>query len=326
MISEGLALFGFDSQTWGRLSGLLLGSAERPDLARGLLVLFVDSDGSPIAALDSRDGAFEPEAGALGDLRKLCEARGARACFVMDALPAAELDTLVSVPLGSDYESEASWLLRLAEHAVRGGLRRIHPNLPMNPPLPFGSTTEIALDLLLPPDHCLLLTVFDGAEIWTGAALHRGAELDMLAGPTALRDWTGPLGGDWRRDQRVVLRAVERELGPVHLAVFAARPTAERLFASPAHGSWALSYLTKEIIVSPSPAYLTAALALDGAAGMGRGFLGLFEGMEKEELFGILQGFWRGLTDNQGLTGLLDFLHHKETSTKTDLDPPKDEK
>ena len=328
MTSEDLSVFGFDPESWNRLRALLLGDAEDPDAALALIVLFVDADGAPLAALHSSEGAFAPEPWAASDLARLCESKQARACFVMDAPPPAELDALVSKPHGAEdgHERAAMRLLRLLDHGARGALRRMWPSSFANFKMPGGAAAQLALDVLLPPDHCLLLGVFEDGEIWTGMALHRGAQLDVLAGPAALRKWSGQLGGDWRRDQRVVLRAVERELGSVHLAGFMARPTAERLFRKPARGSWSLAYATKELIVQPVPAYAATALAFDGLAGAAQGVWSLFEGMDKDELSGIVQGFWRGLTDNQGFKGLLDLLPERQVAPNSEPAPPKDEK
>ncbi len=328
MLSDDLSVFGFDATSWDRLRALLLGNSEESEAALAVLVLFVDADGGPVAALHSSEGAFEPAPWAASDLKRLCASKRARACFVMNAPPAAELDALVSETLDAEdgHERGARRLLRLIQHGTNGGLRRIWPRFFANFNVAGGSTAELALDLILPADHCLLLGVFEGAELWTGLVLHRGGDLDVLAGPTALRKWSGPLGGDWRRDQRVVLRAVEREIGAVHLAGFMARPTAERLFRKPGRGSWALAYANKELIVHPVPAYAATALAFDGLAGMARGLWGLFEGLEKDDLSRILHGFWKGLTDNQGLKGLLDLFPEQQVAPKSESSPPKDEK
>jgi hypothetical protein len=127
-----------------------------------------------------------------------------------------------------------------------------------------------ALDLLLPEDHVLVAVLWEREGLWTACALHRrGAQIDRLVGPKLLLDWTGPLGGDYRRDQRVIRRAVERALGPVHIGLFARREAIEALLADPSPGAWARAVALREIIINPAPPYVHLAVGADAARAAG---------------------------------------------------------
>ena len=142
----------------------------------------------------------------------------------------------------------------------------------------------------------------------TGAVVRRNdGRFDVFAGPDAISEWAGPLGGDWRRDHRVLTRAVEKELGPLHAGLFMERETARTLLTRRQAGEWAMAYATRELMVYPFPASAAAGLGVDVLGGFAQYALQALDQMEPEELLEVAQGFWRGLTDGKGLEGLLGF-------------------
>ncbi len=312
MISDDFAFFGFDELSWDRLVSLLLGeldgSASKP---RGALVVVVDPSGTPVAAFHTAEGSVDPTSlPALDDLRAFCEATAVGACMVMRERAMPGIAEYLVEPLDpeQDFVSRVMRFARVLRELGNGNLLRVWPN-----PLPdifvaAAPSARPASDMLLPADHSAILGVFDGPDLWTGAVLRRhGGQFDTLAGPRAMSQWTGPLGGAWRRDHRVVVQAVERELGPVHVGLFMELPTARTIFAERQPGAWALSYASRDLIIYPLPAFGAAALGLNGLIGLGQAAFQAIEEMDPDEVARIVDGFWRGLTDGQGITGLLGF-------------------
>ena len=310
MISEDFAFFGFDDTSWDRLVSLFLGGngEERP---RGVLVVVVDDQRIPVASFHtgtgSRDPASLPDA---ANLEALCTATDSGACIVMRDRAMADLEDYLAAPLDPDQDF-ATRVLRFA-HVLRelgnGNWLRIWPNPFPDLLLAAAPAAKPAIELLLPDGHNLVLGVFDEGALWTGAVLRRnGGSFDALAGPGAMAEWTGALGGDWRRDHRVLTRAVERELGPLHIGFFMERSTAQNLLTGRQAGDWAMAFATRDLIVHPRPAYAAAGLGIDVLSGAAQVALHALDGMDSEELAIIAQGFWRGLTDGKGLEGLLGF-------------------
>jgi hypothetical protein len=162
------------------------------------------------------------------------------------------------------------------------------------------------MDFLLPDGHSVVLGVFEDGQLWTGAVLRRnGGTFDVLAGPAAMSEWAGPLGGAWHRDHRVLTRAIERELGPLHIGFFMERTTAQTLLTGRQAGEWAIAFATRELLVHPLPGYAAAGLGIDVLSGAAQVALAALDGMDSEEIITIAQGFWRGLTDGKGIEGLL---------------------
>jgi len=310
MISEDFAFFGFDEVSWDRLVSLFLGerATGRP---RGVLVVLVDGDRVPIASFHTLAGSVDPATlPSLSDLEAVCAATAAGACIVTRERAIADLERYLAEPLDPTQDF-ATRVMRFA-HVVRelgnGNWLRIWPNPVPDLLLAAAPATKSALDYLLPDGRSAVLGVFDEGELWTGAVLRRRAgSVDVFAGPGAIAQWAGPLGGAWRRDQRVLTRAVERELGSVHIGLFLELATARALFAGERAGDWAIAYASRALIVQPLPAYAAAGLGIDVLSGVTQYAMQALEQMEPEELVAIAQGFWRGLTDGRGVEGLLGF-------------------
>lgn len=309
MISEDFAFFGFDEAAWDRLISLFLGDDEAR--ATGVLVLVVDPDGVPIAGFHTARGSLDPATiPASGDLGALCEETSAAACIVMHERAMAELEDYLAAPLDPDQDF-VTRVMRFA-HVLRelgnGNWIEVWPNPLPDLVLAAAPAAKPAIDFLLPDGMSVVLGVFDEGELWTGAVLRRsGGELAVFAGPRAISDWAGPLGGAWRRDHRVIARAIERELGPIHIGFFMELSTARALLSGRQAGDWAMAYATRELMLHPLPGYAAAGLGLDVLGGAAQYALQTFAQIDGEELVSMAQGFWRGLTDGKGLEGLLGF-------------------
>ncbi len=337
MISDEFAFFGFDDLSWDRLVSLLLGEKDAaPTKPRGVLVVVVDAGGAPIASFHTVDGSIDPASlPPLDDLAAFCRATAAGACIVMRERAMPGLAEHLAEPLDTeqDFVARVMRFARVLRELGNGNLLRVWPNPLPDLFFPPASTAKPAGDVLLPDDRSVILGVFDGAELWTGAVLRRrSGRFDMLAGPEAILRWAGPLGGAWRRDHRVLLQAVERELGPVHAGLFMELPTARAIFSDRQPGAWALSYASRDLIISPLPGFAAAVLGINGLVGVAQYAFQAMEEMDPDEVARITEGFWRGLTDGQGLAGLLGFSPTeviaevwREKIAAHDEDPPEDD-
>jgi hypothetical protein len=304
VISEDFAFFGFDEISWNRLVSIVVG-ARAP---RGVLVVVVNRAGVAIASFHTERGSIEPSAlPPPGGLAALCEAAQADACIVMRERAMADVADYLAKPLdpNQDFATRVMRFVHVLRELGNGNWVRVWPNPLPDLLLAAAPAARSATDLLLPDGHSAVLGVFDQGALWTGAVLRRrNGHFDVLAGPVAMADWAGPFGGDWKRDHRVLTRAVERELGTVQVGLFMERQTAMRLFRDRTPGDWALAFAARELIVHPLPAFGAAGLGLDGVRGAAQVAVQVLEGIEPEELASIAQGFWKGLTDGRGLEGL----------------------
>ena len=309
MISEDFAFYGFDDAYWNRLVSLFLGEDSHD--AGGVLIVVVDADRRAAACFHTARGSLDPATlPPLNDLRALCEATSAGACILMRERAMAELGGYLAEPLDPDQDFVAR-VMRFV-HVLRelgnGTWIRVWPNPLPDLLLAAAPAAKPAIDFLVPNGMSVVLGVFEDGALWTGAVLRRNAgSFDVFAGPGAISQWAGPLGGAWRRDQRVLTRAIERELGPIHVGIFMERSQAKALLSGRHAGDWAMAYATRALIVHPLPAYAAAGLGLDVLGGATQLAFHALERLEPEELVGIAQGFWRGLTDGKGLEGLLGF-------------------
>jgi hypothetical protein len=312
VISEDFAFFGFDDTSWDRLVSLFLGESGE-DRPRGVLVVVVDAERTPVASFHTATGSLDPATlPDSPDLEALCEATGVGACIVMRERAMADLEDYLAQPIDPDQDF-ATRVMRFA-HVLRelgnGNWLRIWPNPLPDLLLAAAPAAKPAIDFLLPDGHNVVLGVFEDGQLWTGAVLRRnGGTFDVFAGPGAMSEWAGPLGGAWHRDHRVLTGAIERELGPLHIGLFMERSTAQSLLGGRQAGEWAMAFATRDLMVYPLPSYAAAGLGIDVLSGAAQVALQALDGMDSEEILTIAKGFWRGLTDGKGIEGLRGFFN-----------------
>jgi hypothetical protein len=162
-------------------------------------------------------------------------------------------------------------------------------------PVPTASTVRRALDIVLPDNRALVSVLWDRDGIWTAAAIRRRAgEIDLVAGPDLITKWAGPLGGDWRRDYRIIVDAVDRAVAPVHLGIFAEARTVRSLLRSSEPGAWTRATATREVIVHPTPAYVGMALADDAMHAVAKQSARFLGGIDFMATIGPLSDYVRG--------------------------------
>jgi hypothetical protein len=292
MISEDFRFEGFGTSDWlnllslfgiARKTGTRTTPGEGALTRHATLVIVVGADNSPCAAFITGHGAVElPTSTDVNDLEALCEHFGTEAAVLIQDGSIEELTERAAERMALDGDYAAQWLvlLQAARELEDEGKLRFHPPA-SRLPLPTAGVLRRALDLLLPDDRSLLFVLWDGQAIWTAFALHRRAgEIDHMVGPELISEWTGPLGGDYRRDQRAIRRAVARALGPVHIGVFAQRESVEALLRDASPGAWARAVTLRDVIISPAPPYVHMAVGADAARGFGRQARAWFGGLD----------------------------------------------
>jgi hypothetical protein len=80
-----------------------------------------------------------------------------------------------------------------------------------------------------------------------------------------MRERMGLLSGDWRRDYRHLVGAVERDLGPLAVGCFCELTKFRSLEVDSTPGAWARAVVVRDLVISPLPAPLAVPLAVDAA-------------------------------------------------------------
>lgn len=307
MISPELRFEGFDARSWTNLLSLfapgLIERMQAPppdsdapevdpheperegDHPRGTICVVVDAHDRPLAAFHGQRGHLRHLEWLGPDhLQELCDEYGARRCLVIRAGVPEEIAERLAmrVQRGDDYVTQWLKLLEIVREFRTAGLIRIHPPLTgPNVQVPAPGMVRRALDVVLPDDRTMVAMVWDGSATWTALALRRRAgAIDLVAGPDLIARWTGPLGGDWRRDYRVVSDAVSRALAPVHLGIFAEADTIRTLLRDPDPGAWARAVVVRDVIVHPTPPYVAVALGADAVRAVAKRSASLFGGLD----------------------------------------------
>jgi hypothetical protein len=122
------------------------------------------------------------------------------------------------------------------------------------------------MDAICPAGHALALGMFKDGELWTAfVARRRGPNFDVIAGPDELRREMGLLAGDWRRDYRHFVRAVEERYAPLAFGCFSEVDTFRQLQVDGRPGAWSRAMLVRDVVLSPIPVAVRLALGVDGA-------------------------------------------------------------
>jgi hypothetical protein len=187
-------------------------------------------------------------AGKLGALDEVMERFGARA------------------RRSDDLTTQALSLVGIVREMTAEGTLERWPRRLHGVPTPTEGMVERALDSVCVSGKAILLGVFKEGELWTAfVARRRGAGFDVIAGPDELRRAMGFLSGDWRRDYRYLVDAVEERYAPLALGCFGEIDTLRELQLDARPGAWARAVAVRDIVVSPVPRALGLALGYDGA-------------------------------------------------------------
>lgn len=293
MIRPDLRFEGFDARSWTHLVGLFspgtvdrartdgpesddpeIGKREAGRQARGTLTVVVDEQGLVLKALHSRRGRVRDLVyEGADDLPRLLEEYGVQRVVLLREGALEELAERIAlrVEQGDDYLSQCIELMRAVRELEDAELIRVHPRAFAQVPIPSAATVRRAFDLLLPDDSAALLVLWDQGQPYTSIAVRRreGA-IDRVVGPDLIARYAGPLGGDFRRDYRVLGQAVSRAVAPLHVGIYTELETARALLRNPDPGAWARAVAVRDVIVHPTPPYVAVALTADAVRAAAR--------------------------------------------------------
>ena len=272
VLTVDLRFEGYSTESWSRFLSLFQPRAAVPEaeLTRPRGLVFCVHDGGRIRKLfHTHKGRIDPRGVAwpvpLSEL-----AAETRASWAISAHQGA-LEELMErfgarLRRTHDLTEQALLLVTIAREMMAEGLIERWPRRLHGVPQPQASMVDRTLDTVCSDGRAILLGVFKEGELWTAATIRRrGRAFDLLAGPEDLRPMMGLLSGDWRRDYRHLVRAVEDLYAPVAFGVFAEAKRFRELLTDPEPGAWGGAVAVRDIIVSPTPPGVRLALGLDGA-------------------------------------------------------------
>jgi hypothetical protein len=146
-----------------------------------------------------------------------------------------------------------------AEGTLERWPRRLH-----GVPTPTAGMLHRAVDSICASGHAIVLGMFKDGELWTAfVGRRRGHAFDVIAGPDELRPAMGVLSGDFRRDYRHLVHAVEERYAPLSLGCFGEVDTFRQLSVDARPGAWMRA--VRDLVLSPIPGAVGLALGFDGA-------------------------------------------------------------
>ncbi|MCS6901292.1 MAG: hypothetical protein RMJ98_16585 [Myxococcales bacterium] len=272
MLAPKVRFEGWDVLDWVRLLSLFESS---PSPSVGVLVLH---DGQKLRKiLHTRVGRLNPGGQSWGrPLEELAREHGANwiAAFHLGALEEA-MDRLGARLQRHDDLLDQIWkgLDVLRELAEEGAIATWPLRLRGSPPLSLPVLRR-SLDALCPRGASIAIGLFEAGELWSALVLSRGPTgVDRILGPEHLRSSMGLLSGDFRRDYRHLLHAIESIVGPLHFGLFTEVKTLRRLITEGRPGSWSRAVLVRDVILAPSTVAVALPLSFDAARGLSRSFL-----------------------------------------------------
>jgi hypothetical protein len=272
MLTPDVRFEGWTATDWVRLLSLFR-PENAPEPAAGAPggILAIDENGRLRKLLHTRAGRLEPRDHPWPLAPPaLAQRHGASWALV---LRARALESMMErfgarARQGEDVLSQALALAQIVRELVDEGAIDVWPPR-VFPPRAAHSLATRTLRAVCPPGKALALGLFEGGELWTALVL-RCSEggIDLVLGPDELRPAMGLLAGDWRRDYRHLVDAVEADVGPLATGVFAERETFLSLAFERGPGAWARAAAVRDVVVSPLGGALALPLGVDAAYGL----------------------------------------------------------
>jgi hypothetical protein len=270
MFTKDVRFEGWTTEDWSRLLGLWKNPPDPRTESTGGGLLVIHAGGRIRKMLHTRRGRIEKDgtiwpaqlpplaaehgaswivAAPTGGLEKLAERFGAR-CRRDD-----------------DLAAQARLLLEIFRELVADGIIEIWPHRIDRFSLPARPPFEHTLRALFPSGHLVGLALFHQGELWTSIAIQREhGGISRIVGPDELRRQLSFLSGDFRRDYRYALAAMEDLLGPVALACFSELEIFRKLQAGRSVGAWVRALVVRDVIITPTRASLVSPLLSDASS------------------------------------------------------------
>jgi hypothetical protein len=165
-----------------------------------------------------------------------------------------------------DAIAQALTMVSVFRELTEEGVLERWPHRLKNVPMPTEGMIRRALDSVCAPHKAIALGMFKEGELWTAFVATRGkTTFDVIAGPDELRPAMGVLSGDFRRDYRHLVAAVERRYAPLSFGCFGEVTSFRELAMDGRPGAWSRAVAVRDLILSPIPAAVGLALGFDGA-------------------------------------------------------------
>jgi hypothetical protein len=275
MFTADVRFEGFSTTDWGRLLSVfrVVEPPAAADAPIGGLVLVHDG-GRLRKALHTRDGRVDPQTIRWpADLAEVAAEQRVRWIWTFHS---GALDELMErfgarVQRGDDALAQALTLFGAFRELLSEGAIGSWPRKLQGVPIPTRAVVDRAIDTLVPQGRTMLLALYEQGELWTALVIRRAtgtpARFDAIAGPMHLRREMGFVSGDFRRDYRHLVAAVEAIYGPLSVGLHAEVDTVRRLITSAEAGDWARAVALRDIVLSPLPVMLALPLGVDATRG-----------------------------------------------------------
>ena len=278
MLAPDIRLEGFTAEDWSRLARVLAPDGSVPDTSLGG-VFVVHSGGVVRKMLHTRRGRLEregewstwPEEPEVARMKRFAQLAEAHQASWVVAAEVGALDEVMErfgarAKRTDDIVAQALSIVGIVRELMHEGRIEGWPRRLKNVPVPTAPMVTRALDSICKEGHAIALGVFKDGDLWTSLVVRRGARgFDMIAGPDELRSAIGLLSGEWRRDVRHVVSAVEDKYAPLALGCFGELDTLHQLQRSGSAGTWSRAVAVRDVVLSPMPLAIGVALGIDGA-------------------------------------------------------------
>lgn len=278
MLAPDVRLEGFTAEDWIRLLSLFKSAPKSGAESSGGLFV-IHEDGVVRKALHTRRGRLE-RAGELVKWPATTEAERAKRFGALAEqeqaswVIAAEVGALDEVmerfgarcQREDDIVAQSLRLVEIVREMMNEGRIEGWPRRLKNIPAPTSAMVRRAVDAVCKPGHAIALGAFKQGELFTAIAIRRGERgFDLIGGPDELRPAMGLLSGDWRRDVRHLVTAIEDRFAPISLGCFAEVDTLHQLQSDGRPGAWSRAAAVRDLVLSPMPLAIGVALGFDGA-------------------------------------------------------------
>ena len=278
MLAPDVRLEGFTAEDWTRLLHLFRPPAPEKSTSLGGIFL-IHENGRVRKLLHTRRGRLERE----GEWRDWPnEAEAARVKRFAALAEAQQASWVVAAEVGAleevmerfgararrtdDIVDQGLSLVAIVREMMNEGRIEGWPRRFKNVPVPTAPMVRRAIDAFCKEGHAIAIGAFKDGALWTALALRRGPRgFDLIGGPDELRTAMGLLSGDWRRDVRHLVAAVEDRYAPLALGCFGEVDVLDALQADDRPGAWSRAVAVRDVMLSPMPLAVGVALGVDGA-------------------------------------------------------------
>jgi hypothetical protein len=267
MLTPDVRIEGFDAADWKALGGML-GHIRKPgpDAPLGGLVALTDA-GRVVKLLSTTRGRLDPSvAAAESSLEALALAQGAAWAVRVERASLVELgDRFARRLVRQDrFLGQILKLLTVVRELAEEGAVETYPRRMRSLPVPSEKMVTRVLDAVVPVGKTILVGAFEGGEVATLVALHRGkGGFDRIVGPSDVRRDIGLTSVDWTRNVPGLCRAVELSVGPLAIGGFAQMRTWKHLCGDRTPGAWAAAVLARELLLHPVAPAIAIPLGVD---------------------------------------------------------------